>query len=137
MAIDASKTYQYPFEARGHELDSYQHVNNAVYLNYMEQARWRLIQEAGLIDQLQGSGMKVVIIEINIRYKKEIKLFDEMLVETRVKKEMPYLIFEHRILKASDRTIHAKAKVKSLLLDSGNTPIDIPTEIFAKEKDAE
>lgn len=134
MAIDKSKTYQYQFEARGNELDSYQHVNNAVYLNYMEQARWCLIREAGMLHHLQDSGMKVVIVEINIRYKKEIRLFDEMIVETKVKKEVPYLVFDHRIVKASDRTLHARAKVKALLLDSKSTPTDIPEEIFEQEE---
>ncbi|MEZ5195762.1 MAG: acyl-CoA thioesterase [Bacteroidales bacterium] len=134
MAIDTSKIYHYHFEARGNELDSYQHVNNAVYLNYMEQARWRLIHEAGLLNQLQSSGMKVVIVEIHIRYKKEIRLFDEMLVETKVKKELPYIVFDHRIVKASDRTLHARAKVKSLLLDAEYSPTDIPKEIFVNEE---
>lgn len=130
MAIDKNKTYQYHLEARGNELDSYMHVNNAVYLNYMEQARWSLFREAGLLSQLQGHGRKIVVVEMNVRYMKEIKLFDEVVVETKVKKEMPYLIFNHRIVNASDRLPHARAKVKTLLLDDKNTPTDIPAEIF-------
>ena len=134
MAIDKTKTYQYHLEARGYELDSYNHVSNAVYLNYMEQARWSLFREAGLLHYFKESGKKIVVIELNIRYKKEIRLFDEVRVETMVKKEMPYLIFNHRILNAADGIPLARAKVKTLFLDENKTPVDIPEEIFSNKK---
>lgn len=130
MAIDKNKIYQYHIEARGNELDSNNHVNNAVYLNYMEQARWSVFQETGLLHLLKGSGNKIVVVEMNIRYMKEIKLFDKVIIETRIKKELPYLIFNHRILNATDNKRHARAMVKTLLLDENNTPVDIPDEIF-------
>jgi len=39
--------FEYRLSVRGYELDSYNHVNNAVYLNYYEQARWQLMKETG------------------------------------------------------------------------------------------
>ena len=33
--------YKFKTEVRGYELDSYGHVNNAVYVSYAEQARWK------------------------------------------------------------------------------------------------
>ena len=30
---------------RGNELDSFGHVNNAIYLNYLEQARWEILRD--------------------------------------------------------------------------------------------
>ena len=134
MPIDKTKTYKYHIEARGNELDAYKHVNNSVYLNYMEQARWVLFREAGLLHHLDNSGNKIVVVEQNIRYMKEIKLFDEIIVETRVKKELPYMIFNHRLLSATGEIRHARAKVKTLLMDENNTPVDIPDEIFSKDK---
>lgn len=133
MAIDKNTTYQYHIEARGNELDSYNHVNNAVYLNYMEQARWSIFQKTGLLHLLKGSGNKIVVVEMNIRYMKEIKIFDKVIIETRIKKELPYLIFNHRILNATDNKRHARSAVKTLLLDENNTPVDIPHEIFLNE----
>ncbi len=130
MAIDKDKTYEYHIEARGNELDSNNHVNNAVYLNYIEQARWSVFQETELLHLLKGSGNKIVVIEMNIRYMKEIKIFDKVVIETRIKKELPYLIFNHRIQNATDNKRHARASVKTLLLDENNTPVDIPDEIF-------
>ncbi|MCD4730627.1 MAG: acyl-CoA thioesterase [Bacteroidales bacterium] len=134
MAIDKTKTYQYHLEARGYELDSYDHVNNAVYLNYLEQARWSLFRETGLLHYFKESGKKIVVIELNIRYMKEIRLFDKVVVETKVTKEMPYLIFNHRILKATTRIPLARAKAKTLFLDENKTPVDIPAKILINEK---
>ena len=36
---------RFEFNVRGYELDSFGHVNNAVYLNYLEQARWEMFLE--------------------------------------------------------------------------------------------
>lgn len=130
MALDKSKIYQYHIEARGYELDSYDHVNNAVYLNYMEHARWSLFREAGLFHQFKDSGNKIIVVELNIRYIKEIRLFDEVIVETEVEKELPYLIFHHRLIRAEGRIPLAKAKVKALFLDENKIPTDIPPEIL-------
>lgn len=134
MAINKSKTYQYHIEARGYELDSYDHVNNAVYLNYMEHARWSLFREAGLLDQFKNSGKKLIVVELNIRYIKEIKLFDEVIVETIVEKELPYLVFNHLLRKVEGGIALAKAKVKTLFLDENKIPINIPPEILLNEK---
>ena len=36
--------YQCNLEVRGYELDSFNHVDNAVYLNYYEHARWQILR---------------------------------------------------------------------------------------------
>ena len=43
-------SYSLKTEVRGYELDSYGHVNNAVYVSYTEQARWKMLKDAKLLD---------------------------------------------------------------------------------------
>ena len=71
---------------RGYELDSFGHVNNAVYLNYGETAIWNFIRTAGLMDATIGSGFFPVVLESTQRYIRELKIFDEVRIEinTRV-----------------------------------------------------
>jgi YbgC/YbaW family acyl-CoA thioester hydrolase len=121
--------FSYPLTVRGYELDSYGHVNNSVYLNYLEQARWELFRETGLLKNLQDSGLMLVVIDVHIRYLREVCLFDELVVETRCRRQDPYLVFDQNIIHAVSRKAMAKSTVKTLFLNKERIPQDIPAEM--------
>jgi len=123
--------FGYKITVRGYELDSYGHVNHAVYLNYMEQARWEIIRQIRLLDKLILEEKKLVVIKVDVRYVKEIKLFDEVIIQTKVKKEAPYLVFYHKLTKDNGKFQVARAVVKAILLDDKITPLDIPEEMIS------
>ncbi len=123
--------YSFKTEVRGYELDSYGHVNNAVYISYIEQSRWKILQQTGLLDSLLTKGLLLVVTETNIRYMRELKLFDKIEIVTSVKYDAPYLVFNHDILNLSSEFKAAKAQVKTLLIDKERTPQDIPEELLA------
>ena len=53
---------------RGYELDTQGHLNQAVYLQYAEHARWELLRAAGITqDALIDSGVGPVALETTIR----------------------------------------------------------------------
>ncbi len=114
---------------RGYELDSYGHVNNAVFLQYMEQARWELFRSSGLLGPLEKKGMKVVVIEATVRYQREARLFDNLLVQTRCRKAEPFMVFDHRIVRTSDHLTLARGKIKTVPLDHNRMVTDIPEEL--------
>ena len=122
--------HEYRLTVRGYELDSYGHVNHSVYLNYMEQARWIAIRDAGLLDTLREKGIRIVVIRVNVRYIKETGLLDEIEVQTRFKKEPPYLVFYHWIKSREMKTLLARAVVKTVMLDESKTPMDVPDELM-------
>ena len=124
-------TYSFKTEVRGYELDSYGHVNNAVYINYTEQARWEILKNAGLLKSFLERNLLLVVTETNIRYMRELKLFDEIEIITTIKHEVPYLIFHHDILNVTMNVKAAKAEVKTLLIDKDRIPQDIPDELLS------
>lgn len=64
---------------RGYELDVNGHVNQAVYLQYAEHARWELIRAAGVSqDKLLAAGVGPVVLETTIRYHRELGDGDEV-----------------------------------------------------------
>lgn len=126
-----SKTYFFDFCVRGYELDSYQHVNNAVYLNYAEQARWELFKQLGLLEDMKSSGNKVVIVEVNIKYIRQLQLLDEVRVETQIELSKPFLIFHQHLFNGQTNKIAAKAEVKGLFLDHFDKPCDVPEPLLA------
>lgn len=68
------ETFEYKVTILEHHLDSFGHVNNAVYFELYEQARWDFItkNEYGL-EKVSLYKKGPVILEVNCRYKREIK----------------------------------------------------------------
>lgn len=64
---------------RGYELDPRGHVNQAVYLQYAEHARWKLLERAGIThDALHDSGIGPVVLQHTIRYLAELRGGDSL-----------------------------------------------------------
>lgn len=117
--------FHFDFKVRGYELDSFGHANNAVYINWLEQARWEIIEQLGLNKQFETDGMFLIVVETNIKYVRELKLFDKAQVETKMYHHGFFLDFHQRIYNA-DKQTSAKATVKCLFVDTDRKPLDIP-----------
>jgi hypothetical protein len=66
-----AKPHCIEFRVRTYECDSYLHVNNAVYLNYLEMARQEYLIAGGLdYEEMRRTGYGLIITEITIKYKK-------------------------------------------------------------------
>jgi len=53
---------------RNYHLDGYGHVNNARYLEFLEEARWHFFEQHGLLETL--GGVQIVVARIDIRYRR-------------------------------------------------------------------
>jgi acyl-CoA thioester hydrolase len=64
---------------RGYELDTQGHLNQAVYLQYAEHARWEYLRTAGISQAaLIASGVGPVQLEATVRYLRELRGGDEV-----------------------------------------------------------
>ncbi|MCX3063539.1 acyl-CoA thioesterase [Streptomyces beihaiensis] len=69
-------------QVRGYETDSQGHLNQAVYLQYAEHARWSCLRHAGIEQRdLLDRGVGPVALEANIRYLRELRAGDEVDVD--------------------------------------------------------
>jgi YbgC/YbaW family acyl-CoA thioester hydrolase len=118
----------YRLTVRGYELDSYGHVNNAVYLNYFEQARWEIMRTENLLEIFLQNRLLLVVAELKIRYAQEAKLFDPLLIQTRMFREGPYVIFKHKMVNEHTGAKIATAEVKTIVISEDRTPNNIPIE---------
>lgn len=67
--------FSYQLQILEQHLDSFGHVNNAMYATLFEQARWELITQNGYgLKTVQALGVGPVILEMNIKFIKEILL---------------------------------------------------------------
>lgn len=75
--------HKYPLLIREAHLDTFGHVNNATYLAIYEEARWDLITGNGYgLGEIIRTGLGPTILEINVKYLKEIKLREHIIVTT-------------------------------------------------------
>lgn len=66
-------SFEYKKQILEHHLDSFGHVNNAVYLQLYEEARWDFITKNGYgLSEIHELKQGPVILEVNVKYKKEI-----------------------------------------------------------------
>ncbi|MFH1159905.1 MAG: acyl-CoA thioesterase [bacterium] len=123
--MQTPKIFKSDIAVRGYELDSYGHVNNAVYLNYFEHGRWKLFQELKVMELLHAKGLLIVVTDVHIRYMREAKLFDPLEILTRVMIERPYLIFRQKVVNKQSGLTLARGETKTVFLDHTRKPVDI------------
>ncbi|MGW3647275.1 acyl-CoA thioesterase [Streptomyces sp. NPDC000878] len=74
-----AEPFSVPVTVRGYETDVQGHLNQSVYINYAEHARWVLLQAAGISQTgLMAKGVGPVALETTIRYQRELLAGDEV-----------------------------------------------------------
>ena len=116
---------------RGYHLDVYQHVNNARYLEFLEDARWEYLDETGDLAFFQGKGLAWVIVNINISYRASATLGHTLAIDTRLSKVgKKSAVFTQEIKIKGTDTVVADADITFVLLDQGaGKAIEIEGEI--------
>lgn len=75
----------YKLLIRESHLDTYGHVNNARYLDMYEEARWQLVTDRGYsFKKVHESGQGPVILEVNLKFMKELRLREEITITTEL-----------------------------------------------------
>ncbi len=126
--------HDYFFEVRGYELDSLNHVNNAVYLNYLEAARWKLMHEKTYnekkwIDIVLDLKLYPVVTETRIRYVNELRLFDKAIVKSKWYYDGEYIVIKQDIFREESRERIVKATIKMIMLNEDRIVHEIPSFI--------
>lgn len=71
--------FSVPVTVRGYELDTQGHLNQAVYLQYSEHARWEVLRAAGIRqNEMVAGGIGPVVLEANIKYLRELRGGEEV-----------------------------------------------------------
>lgn len=80
-----AQKFTYSFVVEKKHLDSFGHVNNAMYLMLFEAARWDLIIKNNYgLEKIQATGIGPTILEIRIRFVRELLLGQEITIESEM-----------------------------------------------------
>jgi len=125
------RQYTRRFRVRHYELDSFTHVNNAVYANYMQEAAIEASTEAGYSPVwYREHGTSWFIRQLSIRYYLQAAYGDELDVTTWVS-DMRRVMSnrEYKIARVSDGALVARARVNWVYIDlKTGQPLRIPKE---------
>jgi thioesterase-3 len=106
-------------KVRGYHLDLYGHVNNARYLEFLEEARWGFTEAHGNLERFAQSGLAFVIVNININYRRAALMGETLVIETAVKKIGSRSAVIHQIVRLKDEaTVVADADVTFVIFDA-------------------
>ena len=77
--------FEYPLIIRESHLDTFGHVNNAVYLTLFEEARGEFVTARGYgLDKIRETQQGPVILAVNLAFKHEIRLRDQIVIRTQL-----------------------------------------------------
>jgi YbgC/YbaW family acyl-CoA thioester hydrolase len=117
---------------RSSELDSFGHVNHAVFLNYLEQARFLALQEAGFDwSSLDEKGWRIFVVRIEVDYVAEARRGQRLLVRTWADSfRRTMMVFGQEIVRADDpETVVTRARVTGVWIDPQGRPMRVPEHV--------
>ncbi|MBN2618597.1 MAG: acyl-CoA thioesterase [Spirochaetales bacterium] len=124
--------YKTVIYSRHYECDAYGHVNNAVYLNYLEHARGEFLKEIGFdYKGFVDAGYGVYVIKISISYKNSALPEDKLdIYTTLAKRRSASGTFNQVIKRDNDIICEAEVTWASIGTDGKMSPIpkewDVP-----------
>lgn len=127
-----SRVHYYPVLIKEGHLDTFGHVNNAVYLALLEEARWDLLTQNNYgLDKIVATQIGPTILEIKINFLKELKLRDEVIIETQVTSYKKKIGIVQHTIKRGDE-ICCTAELVMALFDLKQRKLIAPTPDWLK-----
>jgi YbgC/YbaW family acyl-CoA thioester hydrolase len=113
--------------------DLYGHMNNAAYAELFEEGRWDFITRRGygrnLVTQL-GAGP--VVLELNIRFRKELNPGEQVIVETGLQEVRSRAATVWQKIHAANGDLAAEAEATLGLFDLKSRRLIAPNEAWKK-----
>lgn len=110
--------HQTQIKVRGYHLDIYQHVNNARYLEFLEEARWAYLEDCGDVEYFASQHLAWVIVNININYRNAATNGQTLQIATQFSKIGGKSAVIHQVVTvAGTNTVVADADITFVCLD--------------------
>lgn len=99
--------YEYDLTILEQHLDTFGHVNNAVYLTLYEEARWDFITKNGLgLKQILETKIGPVLLDLNLTFKSELNNREKVTIVSQARPEMRnkyVMVLDQKILKENGK----------------------------------
>ena len=79
------KIFRYSMLIKEQHLDTFSHVNNAMYLALLEEARWEFLNAHGFdLKTIHETKIGPVVLECHIKFLKELRLRELIIIESQM-----------------------------------------------------
>jgi acyl-CoA thioester hydrolase len=113
------------------DMDSYQHVNNAVFFRWFETARIAYTQKLGLKDMMIRDRVGPILAAIACDYRRQVTFPDTVVIGSRVTRiGRTSFAMEHALVSSAQRALAAESRSTIVVFDyAANTPVPVPDDV--------
>ena len=105
-------------KVRGYHLDLYRHVNNARYLEFLEEARWSFLEKQGDLQRLEQRGYGFAVVNINISYRRPAYMGEILEIRSSLKSIGRRSAVMHQLVTLqATQTVVAEADVTFVIVE--------------------
>lgn len=120
-------------KVRGYHADIYQHVNNARYLEFLEEGRWQLFEDFLDVKNFTNGKYSMFVVNININYLGQAKPGDTITVKSGLSKiGGKSAVLKQQIFKHASKAPIIDADITFVIVDN-NTEKALTIEGSLKE----
>ena len=106
-------------KVRGYHLDLFRHVNNARYLEFLEEARWSFLEVTDNLTVLDQHGYAFAVVNININYRRAAYMGEILRIVTSMKSIGARRCVMRQVITLKDSdTLIADADVTFVIVDT-------------------
>lgn len=119
-------------EVRSYELDSFGHANHAVFLNYLEFARFEALRNGGFpYEEIISRGWGVYVVRVEVDYLKEARLGERLRVRTWAEGyKRSSMALAQQVVRDADPSVEVlRARVTAVWVGTDRRPMRVPEEI--------
>ena len=105
--INRNEIFEYEVMIKESHLDSFGHVNNAVYVQLYEEARWDFITKNGFgLDVILRDQVGPVLLDLQVKFRKEIKNREVIKIKSQTKEiiNSKMMILEQKMINSDGKT---------------------------------
>ena len=118
-------------EARSYELDAYDHLNNAVYVNWLEHGRLCYLRDRSqtYTSIPERFGVHIVVVRQEIDYRIEVNLGDRLRIRSEIERFGRTSFRFHQEIRYLDERIAANAKVTMVCVGPAGRSVPMPGDL--------
>ena len=115
---------------RGYHTDMFQHVNNARYLEFLEEGRWQLLENHMDLGTFLEKGYLLFVVNINISYKSQARVHDIIVIQSGLHKiGNKSAVIRQQVVNKTTGDVCALADVTFVVADTSGNALKIEGEL--------